>query len=231
MNYITIVNSLRSAALTVNPTGYFHNGRIVDFSQESIVDKFPVICNYPFVTSLSGDDTFDSSTMLIGFFEQDDPASSMDQREQIVQRMINLAKSFINAIKFQNKKFGITGAQAEPVYQFFNGTVTGVLLRFTYLTIETCVVPGGFGEVDIEDDAGEVDVTFDAMPGARYYLNTDTLPDWLQFKAEFTGPFASGNSYTLEADENVDVARSATLVFTSPDDPYVLALIVNQSGV
>lgn len=227
MNYITIVNSLRSAALTVNPTGYFHNGRIVDFSQESIVDKFPVICLYPFVTSLSADDTFDSSTMLIGLFEQDDPASSMAEREQIIQRMVNLAKAFVNAIKFQNKKFGVNAAQAEPVYQFFNGTVTGVLLRFTYLTIETCVVPGGFGEVSVDDGETEVEVTFDATPGARYYLNEDTLPDWITAP---DGPFVSANKYTFIISANEESARSATLVFTSPDDPYVLSLVVNQQG-
>lgn len=141
MSYLNVVNANRAANAIVNPTGSFHNGRIVDFSQESIVDKFPAICLYPFtITGARPGEFMDSSDLMLGFFMQDDPSSSMTQREALISEMDELALDYIEALRGVVKKYDVQSARREPVYQFFNGAVSGVLVRLSYLTFVDCEV-------------------------------------------------------------------------------------------
>ena len=230
MSFLNVVNAARSAANTVNPTGKFHNGRIVDFSQESITDTFPAICLYPFTISSPSDGGFlDSSDVMLGFFRQDRPDTSMTEREAIIQEMDNLALAFIAALKYQFKQFDPRSVRREPVYQFFNGTVSGVLVRFTYLTFaDDCVAHTGFGEETLTADAQTVEIIFDAKPGARYVVTEATVPDWITLPAD---PFVNGIEYTIGVDINMEEEREAIILFTSVDDPQVLSLTITQAEV
>jgi hypothetical protein len=127
-SYKQIVDACRSAATTVNASGTFGHGRIVAISQESIEGVFPYIALYPFNTSgVSVDDaTSKANPILLGFWEQDTPDSSMEDQEAIIDRMDELADAFLVAL---SDIIDIRSFVKEPQYQFYNGTVSGVAVK------------------------------------------------------------------------------------------------------
>jgi hypothetical protein len=138
MSYQTTVNAIRTAAEAVNTEGTFRHGRRVDASHGSIADTFPVIHLYPFqITKGIDPDFIDSNSLLMGFWKQDRPDTSVEEREAIIAEMDELASDFITQLE-NNKNVRLSGVLAEPQYQMFNGTVSGIALRFTFQDFTPC---------------------------------------------------------------------------------------------
>lgn len=138
MSYQTTVNAIRSAAEAVNPDGTFRHGRRVDASQGSIADVFPVIHLFPFqMPKPTNDDHISDNVMLMGFWMQDRPETSVEEREALIAEMDELCDDFLNELG-SNKVVRVVGALAEPQYQMFNGTLSGIALRFTFQDSTPC---------------------------------------------------------------------------------------------
>lgn len=140
MSYLQTVNAVESAANTVNPTGMFDHGRVVDASQ-AFRGPFPVIWLYPMNTDIpspGGPEFIDDNVLLIGFWKQDKPASTTAERKQIIADMDTLARAFLVQL-VADKLIRIIGKiREEPQYQMYNGTVSGVALRLTYQNFAPC---------------------------------------------------------------------------------------------
>lgn len=137
--YLQTVNEIRSAATSVNPLGTFDHGRRVDLSQESIKVKFPYVFLLPIdISDADGDSFFDSSVILMRFLDQDKPASSMHERELLIHKMDLLVDSFLNKLR-ENTLVSVTASDREPEYQVFNGTASGMIVRFTYRNFTPCI--------------------------------------------------------------------------------------------
>lgn len=138
MSYQTTVNAIRAAAEAVNPNGTFTHGRRVDASQKSIQTNFPLIHLFPInINKASGAEFIDTSTILIGFFQQDRPDTSMEEREAIIAEMDMLCSSFLTELE-ANKKISVASVVAEPQYQMFSGTVSGFAIRFNLQDFTPC---------------------------------------------------------------------------------------------
>lgn len=130
MSYQTTVNAIRSAAQAVNPAGTFRHGRKIDASQGSVADTFPCIHLYPFtMPKPTNGDFVGNNSMIVGFWEQDTPETNPEQREAIINRMDELCDLFLEQLG-AIKTIRVSNAVAEPQYQMFMGTVSGVAVRF-----------------------------------------------------------------------------------------------------
>jgi hypothetical protein len=138
MSYLQTVASIRTAANAVNDNRFDH-GRRVDFSQ-GYDKKFPMIFLYPLdITNpdVSSDNFFDNTVVLLGFWDMDNPASSMIERETLIGRMDELATAFLEELR-ENTLIQVTGVSREPQYQHSQGHVSGMALRFTFQNFEPC---------------------------------------------------------------------------------------------
>lgn len=136
MSYIQTIAEIRSAAEAVNE-GRFDHGRRVDFSQ-GFDNKFPFIWLYPVDINDAGiNDTVDSTTILMGFWDQDKPSSSTAEREQLIAKMDALCTAFLAQLGL-NYQAQATGISREPQYQHSQGHVSGMALRFTYQNFTPC---------------------------------------------------------------------------------------------
>lgn len=137
MSYLNTVQQIRTSAVAVNPNGSFDHGRIVDFSQ-NFDRKMPYIWLYPFtITDAGADDNLDSSTIIVGFFRQDRPDTSVQERETIIGEMDVLCSAFLEHLK-ENNTISVTGVTREPQYGFHQGHVSGFACRFTYQNLAPC---------------------------------------------------------------------------------------------
>lgn len=137
MSYLQTVNEMRTAANAVNPHGTFDHGGHVDISQD--FDKpLPFIYLYPMSDVPAIDPNFvDSNTILMGFWAQDSPDSTTEEREKLIGKMDALSKAFILQL-VSNKFTKLSALTREPVYKFYNGTFSGYLVRFTYQNFSPC---------------------------------------------------------------------------------------------
>ena len=137
-SYKQIVDACRTAAAAVNPTGEFGHGRVVAVSQASIEGTFPYIALYPFnTTGGSVDDaTQRANPILIGFWEQDTPDSSMEEQEAIIDRMDTLADAFLLAL---SEIIDVRNFTKEPQYQFYQGTASGVAVQLEANVLGVCL--------------------------------------------------------------------------------------------
>lgn len=139
--YQTVVNAVRSSItplITSPATGTFVHGRILDASFRSIDKKFSLVVLYPFIITPPERINHHSSDLLMGFFKQDRADSNEEEREQIINDMDNLSDLFLNNLSLYDKRFEYQGLIKEPQYLQYAGTVSGVALRFKYLTLEPC---------------------------------------------------------------------------------------------
>lgn len=138
MIYQQTVNEVRTAAKAVNPNGRFDHGRHVDLSQMFEGD-YPLIYLYPFtISDPQGDDFLSDNSLIVGFWKQDNPASSNEEREAIIAAMDVLSSSFLSKLK-ESKLIQIIGRPLrEPQYQMYQGTLSGFAVRFTYQNFSPC---------------------------------------------------------------------------------------------
>lgn len=145
MSFKIITDSIRDAANAVKGTGKFISGRIVDASQISITTDFPLIVLYPFQEfDPTSNEVAGRTSVMMGFYMQDKPDSewsedqSIGYRESLINSMDILSRQFINSLNTKYKKHSIVGAFREPQFQQYSGTLSGIALKFTYLTVTPC---------------------------------------------------------------------------------------------
>jgi len=138
MSYLQTVSIVRTAANAVNSNRFDH-GRIVDFSQ-NFNKPFPYIWLYPFDirdADPTSDDQFDTTTVRVGFWFQDKPDSSIQEREVLIGKADELCNAFLEELR-ENMRIIIENVRREPQYQFHNATVSGMALEFDIRTLTPC---------------------------------------------------------------------------------------------
>lgn len=137
MSYQSTVNEIRAAAQAVNPNGRFAHGRHVDLSQMFEGD-YSMIYLYPVTTSPGIDPNFiDTHTILLGFWQQDKPESTNEERESLIASMDVLSSAFMNELG-DLKGVKISNVSKEPQYQMYQGTLSGFAVRFQYQNFTAC---------------------------------------------------------------------------------------------
>jgi len=135
-NYQNIVNACRAAT----PTGKrFIHGRLIDFSQ-SYSGAYPLITLLPFtITDARGtsENRFDSTPLLIGFWKEDRPDTTPEEREALIVEMDELSDTFLNSL-LQRTDLQITSILKEPQYQMYQGTLSGFAVSFNLNILAPC---------------------------------------------------------------------------------------------
>lgn len=135
-NYSNIVNACRSAI----PEGVrFIHGRLIDFSQD-YTGTYPLITLLPFTVQDSRstpDNIFDSTTLLVGFWKEDRPDTTAEEREALISQMDVLSDIFIDNLQNSNTT-KLSNIQKEPQYQFYQGTLSGFAISLTIQIISPC---------------------------------------------------------------------------------------------
>jgi hypothetical protein len=128
-NYLNIVNLIEEAADAVNPDGRFIDGRLVDFSQ-SFTGAYPLITLLPFTINDSLGEPFDWATVTIGFWKEDRPDTSHEERRDIIGEMDELASDLVTYLLDNSDTYTVTNLTREPQYQMFQGTLSGMAVQF-----------------------------------------------------------------------------------------------------
>jgi hypothetical protein len=135
-NYQNIVNTCRDA---VPNNERFIHGRLIDFSQ-NYTGTYPLITLLPFTVTDSRstpDGIFDNSNLILGFWMQDRPDTTPEQREEIIHQMDLLSDSFINNL-LESSILKLTNIRKEPQYQMFQGTLSGYAISFNLSLVSPC---------------------------------------------------------------------------------------------
>lgn len=135
-NYQNIVNACRAAI----PNGErFIHGRLIDFTQ-GYTGTYPLITLLPFTVNdarSTPDAIFDSATLLIGFWKQDRPDTTAEEREALIAEMDLLSDAFLNNL-LESNSTKLTAIQKEPQYQMFQATLSGFAVSLTIQLIAPC---------------------------------------------------------------------------------------------
>jgi hypothetical protein len=134
-NYQNIVNACRNAT----PKGLrFIHGRLQDFTNE-YTGTYPLVTLLPFTVTdfrSTPDAIFDNSNIVVGFWEQDSPDTTPEQREHIIASMDSLSDTFIDNLLDSGVK--LSNINKEPQYQMFQGTLSGFAISFRIDLIAPC---------------------------------------------------------------------------------------------
>jgi len=117
----------------------FIHGRLIDFTQ-GYSGTYPLITLLPFTVTdarSTPDAIFDSASIVVGFWKQDRPDTTAEEREAIIAEMDALSDSFLNAI-LESDTTKLTNIQKEPQYQMFQATLSGFAVSFTIQLIAPC---------------------------------------------------------------------------------------------
>jgi len=135
-NYQNIVDICRDAV--PNDLRFIH-GRLVDFSQ-GYSGTYPLITLLPFTITdarSTPDNIFDNASLILGFWKQDSPDTTAEQREQLISETDLISDLFLNNI-LESNQIKLTNIQKEPQYQMFQGTLSGYAISFTISLISPC---------------------------------------------------------------------------------------------
>jgi sporulation-control protein spo0M len=137
MNYNEAVELIKEVADAVNPTGLFLHGRNFDLTLE-FNQKFPQIHLLPFTQTTGSDNIFlVTTTMLIAFVDQDGHENTMEQRQEIIAAMDDLAALFEAELR-NKKKIQVTSIRREPQYLIYMGVLSGMALNITINSKTSC---------------------------------------------------------------------------------------------
>jgi hypothetical protein len=135
-NYQNIVNACRAAV----PNGErFIHGRLIDFSQ-GYTGSYPLITLLPFTVTdarSTPDAIFDSAPIVVGFWKQDRPDTTAEEREAVIAEMDALSDAFLDNL-LESPTVKLTSIQKEPQYQMFQATLSGFAISFTIQLIQPC---------------------------------------------------------------------------------------------
>ena len=135
-NYQNIVNLCRAA--TPNGCRFIH-GRLTDFSQ-GYAGAFPLVTLLPFTVTdarSTPDGVFDSANVVVGFWQQDRPDTTSEERERLVAEMDVLSDQFLDSV-LESPSVKISNIQKEPQYQMFQATLSGFAVSFTINLVSPC---------------------------------------------------------------------------------------------
>jgi hypothetical protein len=135
-NYQNIVTACRQAV----PEGKrFIHGRLIDFSQ-GYTGSYPLITLLPFTVTdarSTPDAVFDSANIVVGFWMQDRPDTSAEEREGLIAEMDTLSDEFLDNL-LESSTVKLSNIQKEPQYQMFQATLSGFAISFTIQLIQPC---------------------------------------------------------------------------------------------
>jgi hypothetical protein len=138
--YQAIVNEIRQASMAcLENNGRFIHGRIVDASRV-YEGKYPLIVLYPFIIrkgESEDNEIFDSTQLFMGFWMQDAPDTTEEQREAIIAEMDILSEVFLDSLR-DSSTVRLSAVDKEPQYQFYQATLSGFALRFNITTLTPC---------------------------------------------------------------------------------------------
>lgn len=134
LTYQNIVDLIRIVATAVNPSGTFVHARRSDGSLE-YPGAMPQIHLYPF--NISGNEGRQTE-LLIGFWQQDSPESSNEEREAIIAEMDILCREFLATLDDNYDTIQLTNIVSEPNYRQLAGTLSGYTLKFTLIGSLDC---------------------------------------------------------------------------------------------
>jgi hypothetical protein len=134
-NYQNIVNACRNAT----PQGLrFIHGRLQDFTNE-YSGTYPLVTLLPFTVTdfrSTPDAVFDNANIVVGFWEQDSPDTTPEQREAIISGMDVISDIFIDNLLDSGVK--LSNINKEPQYQMFQGTLSGFAISFRIDLVAPC---------------------------------------------------------------------------------------------
>jgi hypothetical protein len=134
-NYQNIVNACRNAT----PQGLrFIHGRLQDFTNE-YSGSYPLVTLLPFTVTdfrSTPDAVFDNANIVVGFWEQDSPDTTPEQREAIISGMDVISDIFIDNLLDSGVK--LSNINKEPQYQMFQGTLSGFAISFRIDLVAPC---------------------------------------------------------------------------------------------
>lgn len=136
-NYQTIVDAVRSSL----PSGVerFIHGRLMDFSN-SYSGAYPLATLLPFTLDdarSTADATWDRARLIIGFWVEDRPDTTPEEREALIAQMDLLSDEFIDSLQDSGGR-RVTNIQKEPQYQMFQGTLSGFAVSLTVEITRPC---------------------------------------------------------------------------------------------
>lgn len=133
MSYQAVVNIIRDTANEVNPDGFFSHGRRSDFTLEN--DKtFPQIFLLPLSSDVDLTNNYSELyTATVMFLDKDSPDSSQEKREEIIAKMDDLCRDFVNTI-YVADGFQVSGIRTQPYYREMNQVGSGYILSFRIQT-------------------------------------------------------------------------------------------------
>lgn len=135
-NYQNIVNACREAI----PNGErFIHGRLIDFSN-GYTGTYPLITLLPFTVNdfrSTPDAVFDFANITVGFWKEDRPDTTAEEREAIISEMDTLSDQFIDRLLNSNQ-VKISSILKEPQYQMFQGTLSGFAISFRIDILAPC---------------------------------------------------------------------------------------------
>lgn len=130
MAYQDIVNVVRTTVAELDGDIKFQHGLALDASLFS-VDNLPCVILFPFISNVTIQNNFyESYNLLIGFYDQDRPDTSTEEREAIISQMDRLSREFILLLD-NNVSGNITAIKREPQYRQYGGTVSGYAIQLT----------------------------------------------------------------------------------------------------
>lgn len=135
-SYQNIVDACRAA---VPNGGRFIHGRLMDFSNE-YTGTYPLITLLPFTTTDgrgTPDDRFNSTPLIVGFWQEDRPDTTPEEREALIAEMDALSDEFIDNL-LGRSDIQLLSILKEPQYQMFQGTLSGYAVSFTLNILAPC---------------------------------------------------------------------------------------------
>jgi hypothetical protein len=136
MAYQSVVDYVRDAANAINPDGLFVHGRRSDGSIE-YSGAFPQIHLYPFTASLDIiNNENETSNIVMGFWQQDSPSSTPEEREAIIAEMDSLCRSFLHELNAV-ENITLSNIQVQPQYRTLSATLSGYAVTFRILMVNS----------------------------------------------------------------------------------------------
>ena len=130
MSYLGVVNLIRTECNTINPNGLFVHCRRWDASLEFDSPNCQIAL-YPMTANISmANHFYESWIIVMGFYFEDAPDSTNEDRELLIASAQNLVQIFLNDLE-NTEGIEISGIRTEPSYRQMAGTYTGVILNFT----------------------------------------------------------------------------------------------------
>lgn len=168
MTYNDLITLIQTVANAANPTGSFYHGRTYDTSLK-FDGTYPQIHLYPFNQNLvAGNENIVRSTMLIGFWKEDDHSNNMVERQNIINDMMQLSILFESGLRQQT--VFIESLRREPQYLVQMGVVSGVAMEVVIQSSVGCDTPLVVCEPAIITLNGDSFLTVNSGAGANIRL-------------------------------------------------------------